>query len=157
VSSDNEDNSSSGPPLAVETAGGGGGECENGFGRAGMSAEVVAMLLPHVPLVSRLLGQQVNRGSNSNLLSRFVFWLHSNGLVACFSATQLGMQQMPPAMDVAAALCAGFHAAAAQEHDTAGAAELWAAAVRPDNAVTIFQLKQLCFVLFEYVLSLSCC
>ena len=34
-------------------------------------------------------------------------------------------------MDVAAALCAGFHAAAAQEQDTGSAAELWAAAVRP--------------------------
>ena len=46
------------------------------------------------------------------------------------------MFQMPPAMDIAAALCAGFHAAAAQEHDTVGAAELWAAAVRVANAVT---------------------
>ena len=52
------------------------------------------------------------------------------------------MYQMPPAMDVAAALCAGFHAAAAQEHDTAGAAELWAAAVRVDDAVTLLQSKQ---------------
>ena len=39
-----------------------------------LTTEVASMLLPHVPLVSRLLGQQ-----------------------------------MPPAMNVAAALCAGFH------------------------------------------------
>lgn len=58
-----------------------------------LTAEVAGMLVPHVPLVSRLLGQE-----------------------------------MPPAMDVAAALCAGFHAAAAKE--TGGAADLWAAAVR---------------------------
>jgi hypothetical protein len=44
---------------------------------------------------------------------------------------------MPPAMDVAAALCAGFHAAAAQEQDTGGAAELWAAAVRPPGTTPV--------------------
>ena len=67
---DNENDSSSdgGPPLAVEKeiAGVGGRKCSDGARRGGMNAEVVAMLLPHVPLVSRLLGQQVNCGGNSN-------------------------------------------------------------------------------------------
>lgn len=94
-----------------------------------MSPEVVAMLLPHVPLVSRLLGQQV-RGGGSSQHTRLLD--PCDLLLVYASASRHPMVQMPPAMDVAAALCTGFHAAAAQEHDTEGAAELWAAAVRTD-------------------------
>ena len=46
----------SGSPLTVAAAGGGNGGAGS---RSGLSAEVATMLLPHVPLVSRLLGQQV--------------------------------------------------------------------------------------------------
>jgi hypothetical protein len=53
-SSSGDDQSS----LPVEAGGGGGG----------MSAEVASMLLPHVPLVSRLLGQQVLIRSSSTII-----------------------------------------------------------------------------------------
>ena len=52
----------SGSPLTVAAAGGGNGGAGS---RSGLSAEVATMLLPHVPLVSRLLGQQVREQHNS--------------------------------------------------------------------------------------------